>query len=290
MRRLLLALLLAGISFSALLGRSLPLTFPEIALMLRSGFSSETVRQELSTRHLAGNCDAAAEKVLRDAGAPSALIDEIKGGAFASSPVDTQKAQQELAAQAAKRAQETERLRKFDTLYQDKLAQARASAPPPKSEAPPVLLEHLKGDLVFWKNGILSQVDDLTIGKKKLIALYYSARWCAPCRQFTPQLVEFYNRVTPEHPEFEIVFVSDDRSRFGMEEYLREMPWPAIEYEKVPGKTALKKLGGKSIPWLVVLDASGRVVLDPSKGPEKVLADLNALLSPTSPAPLAAIR
>ena len=258
--------------------------------MLRSGFSSESVRQELSTRHLAGNCDAATEKLLRDAGAPSALIDEMKGGVFASAPVDAQKAQEELAAKAAKRAQETERLRKFDTLYQDKLARARAAATPIRAEAPPALLDYLKGDLVYWKNGILSQVDDLTLGKKKLIALYFSARWCAPCRQFTPQLIEFYNRVAAEHPEFEIVFISDDRSRFGMEEYLREMPWPAIEYEKVPGKIELKKLGGKSIPWLVVLDASGKAVLDPSKGPEKVLADLNALLLRGSPAPLAATR
>ena len=258
--------------------------------MLRSGFSSETVRQELSTRHLAGSCDASAEKLLRDAGAAPILIDEIKGGAFASSPVDAQKAQQELVAKAAKHAQETERLRKFDTLYQDKLARARAAAPPPKVDGPPVLLDQLKGDLVFWKNGILSNVDDLTLGKKKLIALYFSARWCAPCRKFTPQLIEFYNRVAPEHPEFEIVFISNDRSRFGMEEYLREMPWPAIEYEKVPGKTELKKYGGRSIPWLAVVDASGKVISNTSneKTYEKVLADLNGILSQTSPSGFAA--
>jgi Thioredoxin-like len=45
-------------------------------------------------------------------------------------------------------------------------------------------------------------------GKKKLVALYFSAHWYAPCRKFTPQLVKFHNRVAPQHPEFEIVFIS----------------------------------------------------------------------------------
>ena len=54
MRQLLLTLLVAGAMFSAALGRSLPLTMKEVALMLRSGYSSEAVQQEISVRHLAG--------------------------------------------------------------------------------------------------------------------------------------------------------------------------------------------------------------------------------------------
>ena len=93
----------------------------------------------------------------------------------------------------------------------------------------------MKGDLVLWKNGSLARFrDDETLEKKKLFALYFSAHWCAPCRKFTPQLVEFYNRVAPQHPEFELVFVSDDRSPFGMETYMRDMPWLAIDFSKLP--------------------------------------------------------
>jgi hypothetical protein len=102
MRRYLLALLVAAAAaLSPLHARTLPLTIKEITLMLRSGFSSEAVQQELSVRRLAQPLDAAAEKSLRETGAAPALIDAIKTGSYAISPADTQKAQDELAAQAA---------------------------------------------------------------------------------------------------------------------------------------------------------------------------------------------
>jgi nucleoredoxin len=263
--------------------------------MLRSGYSSEVVQRELSVRRFAGSCDAAAEKALVEAGAAPALIDAIKDGSYASSPADAQAAQSQLAAQAARRARETEQSRKFDTLYQDQLARARAAAPAQVQTASP-LIDQLRGDLVLWKTGSLTRFDDEALGKKKMIALYFSAYWCGPCRKFTPQLVEYYNRVTSQHPEFEIVFVSRDRSPFGMETYMRntQMPWPAIDFQKLPGKAALKKYGGESIPCLVLLDASGRVISDTYTGtnyvgPEKVLADLEAIFA-KAPAAVAATR
>ena len=109
--------------------------------------------RELSVRRLAESCDAAAEKALREAGAAPALVDAIKSGSYAISPADAKAAQEELAAQAARRARETEQLRKFDTLYQDQLARARASAPS-KSETPNVLADQFKGDLVSWKTEV----------------------------------------------------------------------------------------------------------------------------------------
>lgn len=295
MRRLFLTLLVVGAAFSTLPARTLPLTIKEVTLMLRTGYSSEAVQHDLSVRRFAGSCDAVAEKALRDAGAAPALIDAIKNGAYASSPADAQAAQNELAAQAARRARQAEESRKFNTLYQDQLARARAAAPS-RLETPHLLADQLKGDLVLWKNGSLSRFDDEAFGKKKLIALYFSANWCAPCRKFTPQLVQYYNRVASQHPEFEIVFVSRDRSPFGMETYMRDtqMPWPAIDFAKLPGKEALRKYGGESIPCLVLLDAGGRVIFDSYAGkdylgPEKVVADLDAIFA-KAPAAIAATR
>jgi nucleoredoxin len=167
---------------------------------------------------------------------------------------------------------------------------------PPKSETPNVLADQFKGDLVSRINGGLAHFDDEALAKKKLIALYFSAHWCAPCRKFTPRLVEFYNRVAPQHPEFEIVFFSNDRSRPAMETYMRatKMPWPAVDFAKLPGKEA-NRYGGAAIPSLVVLDASGKVILDSYAGkeyvgPEKVLAGLDAILAKTPAAAVAASR
>lgn len=300
MRQLLLSLLLAGTIASVALGRSLPLTMKEVSLMLRSGYSSEAVQQEISVRHLADTCDATAEKTLRDAGAAPALIDAIKSGSYTIPPAEANQAQAELAAQAAKRARDAEQFRQMDTLYQDKLRRARLSAPS-KSEKPPALVDHLldqlKDDLVFLKNSGLARFNDEMFPKKKLIALYFSAYWCGPCRKFTPQLVDFYNRVAPQHPEFEIVFVSYDRSLMAMEDYMREtkMPWPAIDYAKLPDKGTLKKYAGEGIPCLVLLDENGKVISDTYAGekrvgPEKVLIDLTAILAKPPGTAVAAIR
>jgi thiol-disulfide isomerase/thioredoxin len=60
------------------------------------------------------------------------------------------------------------------------------------SEAQPhALAAEFKGSLVAPTNGSLSPFDDEPLAKKKLIALYFSAGWCGPCRRFTPELVQF---------------------------------------------------------------------------------------------------
>jgi nucleoredoxin len=121
---------------------------------------------------------------------------------------------------------------------------------------------------------------------KKLIALYFSAQWCPPCRKFTPELVEYYNRVASQHPEFELIFVSRDRSQFAMESYMHDtnMPWPAIDYQKLGETAGIGKYAGDGIPCLVLIDSSGQVISDSFAGkqylgPQKVLSDLDKILS-----------
>ena len=55
----------------------------------------------------------------------------------------------------------------------------------------PQVLQDKKGDLA------LSQVKD----ESPLIALYFSAHWCPPCRMFTPKLAEFYKTVNKNKKE-----------------------------------------------------------------------------------------
>lgn len=99
-------------------------------------------------------------------------------------------------------------------------------------------------------------------------------------------MIEYYNRVAVAHPEFEIVFVSNDRSASAMEAYMRDaqMPWPALKYESIAEKPAVLKYAGKGIPCLVIVDANGRVVSDSYagdtyRGPTAVLADLDSIFN-----------
>lgn len=45
--------------------------------------------------------------------------------------------------------------------------------------------------------------EDAIVGKKS-IALYFSASWCKPCKEFTPRLVEMYNKKKAEGEDMEV--------------------------------------------------------------------------------------
>lgn len=281
---LVIVFLLVNAALGSVSGGVLPLTVKDVCLMLRSGYSSDAVQRELSVRHLADTCDAAGETALKGAGASPTLIEAIKSGAYETSRAEALAAIEQRAAQAQRQALETQRLRKMDSLYQAQRARERAAQRPHETRA--AVADLVKGDLVHWNNGSVGRFDDETLGSKKLIALYFSANWCGACRQFTLQLIEYYNRVKAQHPEFEIILVSCDRSAAEMGIHMRntQMPWPAVDFAKLPGKESLKKYGGQSIPCLVLLDASGKVLADTFEGkkrvgPETVLATLEAIFT-----------
>jgi nucleoredoxin len=70
------------------------------------------------------------------------------------------------------------------------------------------------------------------LNNARLVALYFSAHWCGPCRQFTPMLAELYSHLKEEFPThgLEIVFVSSDRDAGGFQHYFGTMPWTALPF------------------------------------------------------------
>ena len=262
------------------------MTAKDVGLMLRAGYSSNAVMKELSVRYFADTLDEAKEKTLVQAGASAELINALKSGSYSLSAEKMAVAQQQMADQAKRRAAEAENSRKFNTLYQSQLAQKRAAKATTSGATGNSIHPLVQGDLVALRNGAFGHFDDEALDSKSLIALYFSAHWCGPCRKFTPQLVDYYNRVALQHPEFEIIFVSSDKSPSAMETYMREanMPWPAIDFQKLAGKDAIKKYAGSGIPCLVLVDATGNVISDSYAGkqylgPQKVLSDLDAIFA-----------
>ena len=97
--------------------------------------------------------------------------------------------------------------------------------------------------------------------KDNIVGVYFSASWCPPCRGFTPQLVKFYKQGAGKE-NFEIVFVSSDRTSDAMKAYMKKdsMPWTAIPFGD-PSASALKsKLGIKAIPTLVIFGSDGKII------------------------------
>ena len=285
------------LAFAAQAGQ-LPLTVSEIGLMLRSGYSSNSLMQELSTRHFADAVDEAKEKTLVKAGASVELIAALKSGIYSLTPEKAAVVQEQMAATEQRRVAQADAARKSEAAYQQEIARQRTTQSAPKlNTSPDAISQFLKGDLVQWHNGAVVRADETVLVNKKLIAFYFSAHWCAPCRKFTPQLVDYYNRVVAEHPEFEIVFYSFDKSPFAFETYMREanMPWLAIDYAKVKGKEAIAKNAGEGIPSLVLVDSAGNVISSSysgskNLGPQKVLADLDAIFAGKAPPRVAAAQ
>lgn len=55
---------------------------------------------------------------------------------------------------------------------------------------------------------------ETVLAKSGMIALYFSGHFCAPCRQFTPLLKEFYEEVNEDEAnKLEVIFVSLDNSK-----------------------------------------------------------------------------
>jgi thiol-disulfide isomerase/thioredoxin len=132
------------------------------------------------------------------------------------------------------------------------------------------------------------------LNDKKYVVLYFSAQWCPACRVFTPRLKAFYENAREMHDNFEVIFISSDRSEQEMLTYIKntEMPWPVVNYNELKNIPEIQSYSGPAIPCLVLLDNQGNVLshtFEPSNdspstyiGPEKVVIDLgNRLLSET---------
>ena len=97
--------------------------------------------------------------------------------------------------------------------------------------------------------------------KDKIVGVYFSASWCGPCRGFTPQLVKFYNQGAGKE-NFEIVFVSSDKTSDDMKNYMKKdaMPWTAIPFGDASAGALKRKLGIRGIPTLVIYGSDGKII------------------------------
>ena len=64
-----------------------------------------------------------------------------------------------------------------------------------------------------------------------VVLFYFSAHWCPPCREFTPMLKSFYERLPKG--SVRIVFVSRDRSKEEFTSYFHKEHgnWLAINFD-----------------------------------------------------------
>lgn len=84
-------------------------------------------------------------------------------------------------------------------------------------------------------NGEKAEVDVQSLGAKlSLVGLFFGCSLNAPCKQFNGSLCDFYGRFkkASEHKDkLEIVFISSDQDQKHWQDFLQEMPWPALPFK-----------------------------------------------------------
>ena len=111
---------------------------------------------------------------------------------------------------------------------------------------------------------VTEKVSHTVLDEVPHVALYFSAKWCGPCKHFTPKLVEFYNEANKDGKKLEIIFVSADNEEEEFEEYYGTMPWLAVEFDDVLDEVSAK-YPASSIPKLTVLNKDGTVKIENAK-------------------------
>ena len=155
--------------------------------------------------------------------------------------------------------------------------------------------EELLGKSLYRWDATGEGVEEVSVSQlmsgKKVVGLYFSASWCGPCRQFTPQLAQFYEKMNKKTKgKFEIIWVSGDRSEQEFAGYYQKMPWLAVPinvaqqvYQKL---SPMYKVRG--IPHMVFLDGEDASIYT-LEGRDKVLRDPYGLEYPYKPRSLAAL-
>lgn len=119
--------------------------------------------------------------------------------------------------------------------------------------------EIIKGSTLVKADESTKPVDEALAGKD-IVLVYFSAHWCPPCRRFTPLLKNFYQDVSEKGVE--LIFVSSDRSKEDMLNYMKEShgDWYAFEHGSKIGQKLSKTFRVSGIPTLVALKTDGTII------------------------------
>jgi len=121
------------------------------------------------------------------------------------------------------------------------------------------------------KDGVDVSAESL---RGKVVALYFSAHWCGPCRAFTPQLASIYAGAASAGHALEIIFVSADRDVDAFQTYFAQQPWLAVKFSHAELRQRLnEQYGVNAVPTLIVLNADGCVLTKDGRGDIARLGD-----------------
>ncbi len=119
------------------------------------------------------------------------------------------------------------------------------------------MLKKFIPDILLTKDGTIEKEK---VFKAPLIGLYFSALWCPPCVGFSPLMLDFYKKANNDKLNIEIIFCSLDEDGDDFKEYLKKMPFPAIDYTDPKLEDISTAFEIETIPVLIIFDKFGNLI------------------------------
>lgn len=135
-----------------------------------------------------------------------------------------------------------------------------STEPTPTGPYTPVPIPELFGDTLYRADG--TRLGVAALEDKAIIGIYFAARWCPACADFTPLLVDVYQKLSEAEKSFEVILVSTDDSAAAMFDYMQEtgMAWLAVPWGGTRAADLGQRYGVRSIPTLIIIDGGGNTV------------------------------
>ena len=119
------------------------------------------------------------------------------------------------------------------------------------------MLKKFIPDILITQDG---QVDKNKVFEAPLIGLYFSALWCPPCVGFNPMMLDFYKKVNSKEKILEIIFCSLDEDEDDFTQYLKKLPFAAIDYTDPKLEDLATAFEIETIPVLIIFDKYGNLI------------------------------
>ncbi|KAI8021657.1 putative nucleoredoxin 1 [Camellia lanceoleosa] len=112
-------------------------------------------------------------------------------------------------------------------------------------------------DFVFSADGRKVPISEL---EGKTVGLYFSLSSYKKCQDFTPKLIEVYEKLKRKGENFEVVMIPLDEDEESFEQTIRRMPWLSLPFKDKTCKKLARFYELSTLPALIIIGPDGKTL------------------------------